>query len=174
MKRCLRILGKVLLVFFSLSGLFWWALIAPTGIAIHAKHRTLAKWPPETPFFPIDGVVVQRVLLDKTDRDSFHGDGTILKAYQVEVTDSVFKILSNNRIRSSRIWLARPFDEKTSSALAFLSRWTEATQAAPFLKQLMVSKDLYITVDDLQRDSDAAMWLFSPSQRLLIFVQVNT
>jgi hypothetical protein len=165
---------KIPLVFFALSGLFFWALVAPSAISIYAKHGIVRQWPPASPFFPIDGVVIEKVLLDKTDHDGFHGDGTTLRVYQVDVSNSVYKILSNNRIRGSRIWLARPFDDKTTSALAFISSWTANTQVAPFLKQIMESKDTYVTYDDLQPGTDAAIWLFSPSLKWLIFMQVNT
>ena len=165
---------KIPLVFFALSGLLFWALVAPSAFSIFAKHGLVMKWPPETPFFPIDGVVIQKVLLDKTDRDSFHGDGSILKVYQVAVTNPVYKVLSNDRIRGSRIWLASPFDAKTKESLAFLSSWTAVTKAAPYLRQVISCEDLYVTYDNLQRGSDVAMWLFSPSQALLMFIQVNT
>jgi len=153
----------------------------PEGLGQTGMTKAEAKhWPPDNPFYPIDGVVIREVLLDTSDHDEFHGDGTTLKVYRVSVTHGVNALLANNRIRHSRIWVARPFDEKTMEALEFLSKWTTTTKVAPFMRQMLSSDDLYVAYDTLQRDTDlkrvtdAALWLFAPSQNLLVFIQVNT
>ncbi len=174
LKRLIKITLILVLSFFTLSGMIGWAMAAISLFPLYWTHGYTKQWPPPSPFSPRDGVVIEKVILEKSDPDNFHGDGSTVKLYQVVTEEKVEAILSNDRIRDGYIWLSQPFDEKTTSALRFLSRWTSGTEATTYINQLIASDDLRVSYVYLEPGTDASLWLFSPKLGLLAYIRVNT
>lgn len=174
MKRLSKITLVVALSIFTLSGIIGWTLAGISFVPLYRKHGFVKQWPPPSPFSPIDGVVIEKVIFDTSNHGLFHGDGSTIKIYEVTTNKKVGATLSNRHIRDGHIWVSKPFDGKATSALYFLSRWTLETEAAPYISQLISSGDLHVSYVDLKPSTDASLWLFSPKLGLLAFIQVNT
>lgn len=105
---------------------------------------------------------------------SMHGDGTSMAVWNTySSAEDLLQIVDRSHIELGRIWFEGPFDEQGKQGLEWLARDPLYAKMTPHVERILEGQYFY-SYDtyrgDVEYVQNCGMWLVSPEQRLIAFL----
>jgi hypothetical protein len=163
----------------QLSGyVFWTILVVFFTFKLFLFYHGTKSYPELPVYFEYN----VKPLKDVSTRRGILPDGTTMMAWSLSypAQEQLQQILSNRMIYENRIWFKGPFDEPPEQAFDRLTQGYQFNEIKLYVDQVLESEEYYYSYHRVSRYvadgkvDGCAMWLLSPSAKLLVYLNTDS